>query len=331
MIRLPAALRRVSILVAVLPFWASGIAMADAGRKVAVTFDDLPIVSQSPFSDAALEDLTARLVSAISAREIPAVGFVNEMRLYDDSVLNPDRVALLGQWLEAGLALGNHTYSHPDLHRVTLQAFQADVLRGEAVTRPLLGKYGRQLTWFRHPFLHTGTKLETKHAFESFLTEHGYRVAPVTIDNSEWIFARAFDIAMREGDRALAVRIGEDYVAYMLRMFAFYEAQAEAILGRRIPHVLLLHANQLNAHWFGPLADRLAVRQYSFVSLEAALDDPAYDSADAYTGPGGITWLHRWAITAGVDRRVFRGEPETPPYILELTGLREHYYPSESE
>jgi hypothetical protein len=36
--------------------------------------------------------------------------------------------------------------------------------------------------------------------------------------------------------------------------------------------------------------------------------------------------LHRWAITRNVDPAMFRGEPETPEYILKLTELREHSY-----
>lgn len=47
----------------------------------------------------------------------------------------------------------------------------------------------------------------------------------------------------------------------------------------------------------------------------AALADPAYASPDTYPGPGGITWLHRWAITRGVDRAVFAGEPEAPDRV----------------
>ena len=59
------------------------------------------------------------------------------------------------------------------------------------------------------------------------------------------------------------------------------------------------------------LIDSLRLRGYRFVALDAALEDPAYTSEDTYVGPGGITWLHRWAITRDVDRSLFRGEPTT--------------------
>jgi len=56
-------------------------------------------------------------------------------------------------------------------------------------------------------------------------------------------------------------------------------------------------------------------RGYRFVSLDEALDDSAYASSDEYYGPAGITWLHRWAITAGKPRTIFAGEPAVPDWI----------------
>jgi hypothetical protein len=81
--------------------------------------------------------------------------------------------------------------------------------------------------------------------------------------------------------------------------------------------VLLLHASRLNADAFDGLAGMLERRGYRFVPIEEALSDPAYDSRDTYAGPAGITWLHRWAITAGVSPKVFSGEPEVPGWVAE--------------
>jgi len=301
-------------------------ATAQEERRVAVTFDDLPTVGLATDDDAAHRVMTLDLLSALANRRIPATGFVNEGKLFVDDERNDARTDLLQLWLAAGFDLGNHSYSHPDLHRVALDEYETDVLRGESVTRALLAEWDREPRYFRHPFLHTGRDLDTRHAFEAFLAEHGYRVAPVTIDNSEWIFARAYSLARQAADEALARRIGSAYVTYMVEVFAFYEDQSRQLFGRNIAHVLLLHANELNSRWFGPLADRLDSLGYEFITLGEALEDPAYASEDTYTGPGGITWLHRWAITRNVDPAMFEGEPRTPDYILELTRLPEHAY-----
>jgi hypothetical protein len=58
-------------------------------------------------------------------------------------------------------------------------------------------------------------------------------------------------------------------------------------------------------------------RGYSFVPLEAAIDDEAYKKRDEFYGPGGITWLHRWALTEGKRGAFFAGEPVVPAWIAQ--------------
>ena len=171
--------------------------------------------------------------------------------------------------------------------------------------------------------MHTGTDPRDAASRRGFLDEHGYRVAPVTIDNSEWIFARAYDEALDQGDEELGARLGEEYIDYMVAMTVYYEGQSRALFEREIPQVLLLHANAINAHYLAYLLDRLEQRGYEFIDLETAVSDPAYRSPDTYTGSGGITWLHRWALTRDVDRSMFAGEPVAPEWVQEIAGLRE--------
>ena len=52
-----------------------------------------------------------------------------------------------------------------------LEEFQADVVRGEPVTRGLLAEHGRELRYFRHPFLQVGLELPKRRAFERWLAE----------------------------------------------------------------------------------------------------------------------------------------------------------------
>ena len=41
------------------------------------------------------------------------------------------RVALLQQWVDAGVILGNHTYSHPDFNRLTVEEFENEISKGD--------------------------------------------------------------------------------------------------------------------------------------------------------------------------------------------------------
>jgi len=300
---------------------AGGAVTAAPQRTVAVTFDDLPGAPAEAGTAAEQLALNRAIVDTLVRRKIPAIGFVNEVRLERDGAVEPARVKALEVWLDGGLELGNHTYAHPDLHRTPLEAFERQVLDGERVTRRLLAARGKAPRWFRHPFLHTGADLETKRAFEAFLNAHGYRVAPVTIDNSEWIFARAYLNAIADGAREAASRIADEYVAYMERKVAYYERQSVALFGREIPQVLLVHANHLNAEHFDRIAAILEARGYRFVPLAQAVADEAYSTRDTYVGRGGITWLHRWALSTDRRNRIVPDEPTTAPFVLDAAGI----------
>jgi peptidoglycan/xylan/chitin deacetylase (PgdA/CDA1 family) len=259
-------------LLASVTIWPAGLESqgSSEARRVAVTFDDVPAnIFRGDLSTQ--QEITGRLLAAIERMDIPAIGFVNESKLVVEDTVDPERVKLLGAWIEAGMELGNHSYSHPDLHDTPLDAYKKDVLHGERVTRELLERVGQAPRFFRHPFLHTGRDLETKRAFERFLEEHGYQVAPVTIDNQEWIFARAYDHAHVQEDEGLKLRIAEAYVSYMDSIFGYYESQSKALLGYELPQVLLLHANRLNADVLDSLTGTIRARGYAFITLEEAL------------------------------------------------------------
>ena len=68
---------------------------------------------------------------------------------------------------------------------------------------------------YRHPFLQTGSDMERKNAIYKFLADHNYTVAPITFDNGDYIFARAYDNARDQKDADLMKRVGEAYVPYM--------------------------------------------------------------------------------------------------------------------
>lgn len=292
------------------------------GRTVAVTIDDLPAVAVVGDGAGAWRTLNERLLAAIRRHRVPAIGFVNESKLADESGgTDSAAVALLEMWLADGLELGNHTWSHRDLHRSSLEEWKDEVTRGETITRTLLARRGLAPRFFRHPQLHTGRDLDTKRAAEKFLAERGYRVAPVTIDNSEWVFAKAYENALDRGQSALADRIAREYVPYMARTFDYFERQSRALFGREIAQVLLLHANSLNADRFDELARMMEKRGYRFVSLEEALRDPAYGTPDTYTGAEGITWLHRWALSTGRRDKILPNDPPAPAFVLEGSGI----------
>jgi peptidoglycan-N-acetylglucosamine deacetylase len=276
-----------------------------ADRKVVITFDDLPRGGDGGSIElAAIRQMTQKLMQPFAARKVPFVGFVNAGRA---SEIGRDGLRdILNLWLDAGATLGNHTYSHPNINRVPLADYTADVLKGEPLLREVLAARKQQLIYFRHPFLHTGATLETKQGLANFLREHKYIEAPVTFDDADYLFANAYT------KPALRDRIRREYVPYMESIVAFFERRSVEVFGREIPQILLLHANQLNADLMPALLDMFRARGYSFVSLEEALRDEAYRTPESYVGTKGLSWLHRWAHTKGMPET---SEPDSPAWV----------------
>lgn len=280
-----------------------------AQRAVAVTFDDLPATSSSYSEPRHVQEMTRTLLGRVTSNKVPAVGFVNEGKLWRNGKADDVLVSTLKMWLDAGLELGNHTYSHPDLNTTPLETYQANVVDGEKRTRALMEQKKLKLRYFRHPFLHAGATLETKQAFEKFLDARGYTVAPVTIDNDDYVYAAVYADAKRSGDAKTMQRVAEAYIPYMEVMFEFYENYSTQTIGYEIPQVLLLHANELNADTFDQLAAMMKRRGYRFITLEDALKDKAYRQPDTYAGKRGLSWLQRWAVTKGSEKN-----PQHPLY-----------------
>lgn len=299
-----------ALLASVLASQASAQGGAAAGRQVAVTFDDLP----APYGE--LEDLqrvTSRLLASLKRNGVPVIGFVNERKLYRRGEAD-ERINLLRAWLDAGEELGNHTFSHINLQSAPLADYEEDVVRGETVTRLLLTERGMKLRYFRHPFLFTGTTPEYKEGLSKFLAARGYTVAPVTLDNADYVFADVYFKAKKRGDMETAKRVADAYVPYMETIFDFFERLSAETFGREVRQVLLVHANEINADRFDELAVMMKRRGYTFVTLEEALKDPAYSEPDALY-KNGVSWIHRWRAAKGLAQK---WEPEAPKFVYDL-------------
>jgi len=277
---------------------------------VAITFDDLPNI-HADLPLATQQAVTTKLLADLAAANAPAIGFVNEDKIEDDG-------AMIAQWLDAGAEIGNHTYSHLDLDASTVQQFEDDVLHGEEITRPLVESRGKKLQWFRHPYLNTGKTTAVRDEVDAFLAAHGYRVAPVTIDDSEWIYDDAYDRAAWWQRAALR----RSYLRYMQRRLAWAESMSNVVFHRQIAQILLLHASTLNADVFPQLAAMMRNRGYRFVTIDEATLDAAYATPERWAG-GGIGWLERWGVARGIPASRFEHDPRVPPWVQRLAGTRD--------
>jgi peptidoglycan/xylan/chitin deacetylase (PgdA/CDA1 family) len=282
-------------------------------RQVAVTIDDLPAGAANSMPAAAITEITTKLLGTLRDQKVPVVGFVNERKLYKLGEVDA-RIGALRMWLDYGFELGNHTFSHASLNRVALAMWEDEVVQGESVTRLLLAEHKMKLRYFRHPYLDTGRDLKTRHDAEAFLTERGYRIAPVTLDAWDWMYAPVYDDAKKRGDTALQDQLVKSYLAYSDEVFAYSEKLSKQVAGYEVKQILLIHANQLEADHIGELLDVFRKRGYRFITLEEALGDPAYSLPDMYIGEEGTGWLDHWAITQGKPPQ---GAPVFPQWVID--------------
>jgi peptidoglycan/xylan/chitin deacetylase (PgdA/CDA1 family) len=276
-----------------------------ADRQVAITIDDLPRGGDGgPTSFEGIRAMTVQLLKPFHDEKIPLIGFVNSGRT---SVSPTELRKILDLWLDAGADLGNHTSTHPSLNTTPVDQYEADILKGEAILREAVEAHKKKLEFFRYPFLQVGPTAESKRAVADFLTAHRYRNAPVTFDDSDYMFARAYtDPTHRE-------RVKREYLPYLESVIAFFEQRSVEVVGHELPQILLIHASQLNADSMMQMLAMFRRRGYSFVSLDTALRDPAYQRPENYVGRGGFSWIHRWSMTAGM--KFDHAEPDEPEWV----------------
>lgn len=276
-----------------------------AAEPVAITFDDLPTL-QLTESAAYAQRTTALLTGKLQARHIPTIGFVVGEKFASRPAV---RDAMLRAWSRTGLALGNHTYSHVSLNRVSLDLYLADIARDE----PLLPAR-RGVRWFRPPYLEAGATAQAASGLDAWLVQHGYRLAPVSLVTDDDQFALPYDEAVLAHDQTRVRAIRAAYLAHAEARVGWYRQAGLALLGRRPSLVMLLHASRLNADVLDDLLAILRRHELTPVPLAVAMRDPAYRIPVAPDADGD-DWLNRWAATLGRELP-WDSYPEPPADIV---------------
>jgi peptidoglycan/xylan/chitin deacetylase (PgdA/CDA1 family) len=306
------------LLVFVLAASSSALAQTTA-KTIALTFDDLPVstIGQDPqpeFRERA-SNITQKMLSVLKKHNAPAVGFVNEMKLNTPGARD-FYCGLLTDWLAAGHLLGNHGYSHLEFGEVTLQQYEDDFLRGDVITPLLLNYRGTQARYYRYPYNDTGDTAQKKQEFLQFLTAHGYKPAPMTFENDDWMYSDLYDSASAKKDTVEMVKLTNAYLQESEQHIAFIELSSDQSFHRQIAQIADLHVNQMNADVLDDLLALFERHGYKFIPMEQALADPAYETRDDFVGSDGISWLLRWQPALGKPIG-YRDSPEPPQWVQD--------------
>ncbi len=216
-------------------------------RDIAITIDDLPLID-APY------EIFENIVHSLTKHQVPAIGFIIGNRV------NPKTIKQFELFQQNGLELGNHSYSHRSLKRVSCEGYINDLIKADVILTPFMS----QPKYFRYPYLSEG-KLWRKSIVRHYLSEHNYLVAPVTIDSRDFEFNVAFVKLIRENPTATLTDFKKRYLEYVWQRTLTAEKNAPQ------KQILLLHANLLNGYFLDDLLQMLEDHGYHFISLGDAL------------------------------------------------------------
>jgi peptidoglycan/xylan/chitin deacetylase (PgdA/CDA1 family) len=237
---------------------------------IALTFDDLPAAADLPPGETRTAVLT-RLAAELKANHLNGTyGFVNAVKLEN----NPDAQQALHVWVDAGMNIASHTWSHMSLTTNSAEAFEHNIAQNE----PALAQYahGRDWHWFRYPFLWEGDTVEKRRAVRSYLREHGYRVAQVSLDFEDYAWNDAYARCSANNDSASIDWLKQSYLDTAVEYIRLGREEQQIAFGREIPSVMLLHATAFTTLMLPRLLDLLRTQGFRFASLQEVEKDPAY-------------------------------------------------------
>jgi peptidoglycan/xylan/chitin deacetylase (PgdA/CDA1 family) len=252
-------------------------------KEIAITIDDLPFVWASRFSVDEQKSMFRDTLRTLRKHNVKVVGFT-----VGASIRSHHRV-LLDEFVADGHVIANHTNTHPDFNTHSIEEFKENIVRGQSN----ISRWAATPSYFRYPMLHRGETEEKRDSIRYFLAKKNFIVAPVSIDNDEWKFARDYTLALQSGNTTEAENVGRRYIDHMKAETLRYDQLANQKMGRKIKHILLLHMNQLNSVYLDELLQWYKDNDWNFISLPDALQDPIYHLSDRYVGTNGISWLER--------------------------------------
>jgi peptidoglycan/xylan/chitin deacetylase (PgdA/CDA1 family) len=240
--------------------------------RIAFTMDDLPVHGPLPPGETRV-DVARKIIAALRDAGLPPTwGFVNAAQIERE----PGSEPVLDLWRQAGFPLGNHTWSHADLDAVGAEAFEREIAANELTLATEMG--AQDWHWLRFPYLHEGKEPVMRQQVRTYLAEHGYRIAGVTMSFGDYLWNVPYARCVAAHDTQGVATLERTYLA----------AAEEALPtdgAAHPPYVLLMHIGAFDAHMLPQLLALYQSHGVRFVSLETAEQDPAYGADTAPSLP----------------------------------------------
>lgn len=284
-------------------------------KKLAVGFVSIPPIDRSPNPPHDAIATAKLLVGKLKAHRVPAIGFVQGSMISDGEKMFPVRAEIVKMWRDEGLEVGIGSYKHVWFYDTPYDDYVAGVEKNETIVKKILAEKNLPLRYFSYPYLNTGKSTEDKLRFEAWLKARDLRSVPYTIDNNEWMYSYAYDIARLDNDIGTMNEIRVEFLRYMDQMFDHYEAYSQEMFGRSISQTMVLTTSRLVADSADDLFGMIEKRGFKFVAMDEALKDDAFNTPENFTGKSGISWFERWTLAQG---KRLRDEPKVSGTVQKI-------------
>ncbi len=222
-------------------------------------------------------------------------------------------MAVLREWRAAGIPLANHTWSHLNLDMILSAEYEREIVLDEPVPRDLGG--GSDWHWFRYPFLAEGEDATKRAEIRAFLADRGYCIASVSMDFSDWQWTALYARCKATRNPTAITLMERLYLDSARANWGFSRSIGQAIYGRDIPHVLLLHVGAFTARMLPRLIALYRAEGVRFVSLADAQADPAFAKDMDPRLPARPQYIAARAAAKGLP------VPPQPDYARTLAAL----------
>jgi peptidoglycan/xylan/chitin deacetylase (PgdA/CDA1 family) len=251
------------------------------GQSIALTFDDGPnmadMIGLSP------ADRNAAILRQLADAHLKSILFVTR------TDTDPKRNELIREWGAEGHQIGNHTATHPNFDEVSRADYEQDLLTCDKAIRDMPGFTPR----FRFPYLHEGNTIEKRDGFRAFLDSNHYKTGPVSVDASDWYYSQRLTARLKNNPKADRRPYRDAYLRHLYDRAQYYDGLSQAVLGRSVAHVLLLHHNLINALFLADVIQMFHDKGWTLIGSETAFRDPVY-TIRPDTLPAGQSVL--WAL-----------------------------------
>jgi peptidoglycan-N-acetylglucosamine deacetylase len=281
-----------------------------AHPTVALTFDDLPAAGGLSPDDTRLR-IASTLAAELNTQHIKGVyGFVTAEDLPGD----PDTQQALHAWVDAGMNIGNHTWSHPSLNNVSAADFERQIASDEPALRQYADKRGWR--WFRYPYLEEGNTLVKRDDVRAWLHAHGYRIADVTLNFEDDDWSDPYGRCLAQHNEADIAWLKQSYIENAAEFIRLEREEELIAFGHEIPNVLLLHETAFTTLMLPSLIDLLRQEGFRFAPIRKVEKNPAYRVDPGVGSPDGGPLPYQVLMARHVKLPPFTPEP-----VERLNGL----------